>query len=78
MVRPIGVKKATHNVFGGKNLNRGLKIGAKALGYVGDLALPASLIAPYAVPALEAAKAASITLDIAQKGRQMIKNRKIM
>ncbi len=77
-MRPIGVKKATRNVFGGKALNRGLKMGAKALGYVGDLALPAAFLAPAAVPVLEAAKAASVTMDVAQKVRQNIKNKRLI
>lgn len=68
MIRPLGVKKATRNIFGGKALNRGMKIGAKALGYVGDLALPAALVAPEFAPALEAAKVASIGLNMARRG----------
>jgi len=72
-MRPIGAKKAVRNVFGGKNVNRGLKFGAKALGYIGDMALPAAFIAPEAVPVLEAAKAASVGLDIIRKGRQAAK-----
>lgn len=72
-MKPIGVKRPIHNVFGGKNVNRGLKFGAKALGYVGDLAIPAAFLAPAAAPALEAAKAASVGLDIIRKGRQAVK-----
>lgn len=67
-MRPLGAKKATRNIFGSKSLNRGMKLGAKALGYVGDLALPASLIAPEFAPALEAAKVASIGLNMARRG----------
>ena len=74
-MRPLGVKKATHNVFGGKALNRGLKFGAKALGYLGDLTPVAMAVAPAAAPALEAAKLASIGLSTIQKGRQLIKHR---
>jgi hypothetical protein len=77
-MRPIAVKTVKHPVLGGKNFNRGLKIGSKALGYVGDLALPASFVAPYAVPALEAIKATSVAMDVAQKVRQNIKHKKIM
>ena len=73
MVKPIGVKRPIHNVFGGKALNRSMKFGAKALGFVGDLSLPAAFLAPAAVPALEAAKAASVGLDIIRKGRQAVK-----
>lgn len=72
-MRPIGVKRPVHNVFGGKTLNRGLKFGAKSLGYIGDMAVPAAFLAPAAVPALEAAKAASVGLDVIRKGRQAIK-----
>lgn len=72
-MRPLGVKRPVHNVFGGKALNRGLKMGAKSLGYIGDMAIPAAFLAPAAVPALEAAKAASVGLDVIRKGRQAIK-----
>lgn len=68
MMRPLGVKKATRNIFGSKAVNRGMKLGAKALGYVGDLALPASIVAPEVAPALEAAKIASIGLNMARRG----------
>lgn len=76
-MKPIGHKRAVHNVFGGKNVNRGLKFGAKALGFVGDLAVPAAFLAPAAVPALEAAKAASVGMDIIRKGRQAVKYRSL-
>lgn len=72
-MKPIGHKKVVHNVFGGKALNRGLKFGAKALGFIGDMAIPAAFLAPAAVPALEAAKATSVGLDIIRKGRQAAK-----
>jgi len=75
-MKPIGTKTPFKNIFGGKNVNRGLKFGAKALGYIGDLAPVAMAVAPVAAPALEAAKLASIGLSVAQKGRQMIKHRK--
>lgn len=78
MYRPLGHKKVTRNVFGGKALNRGLKIGAKSLGMIGDLALPAAFLAPAAVPVLEAAKAASVAMDVAQKVRQNIKNKRLI
>lgn len=67
-MRPLGVKKAVHNVFGSKVVNRGMKFGAKALGYIGDMALPASILAPEVAPALEAAKLASIGLGMARRG----------
>jgi hypothetical protein len=67
-MRPLGVKRAIHNVFGSKAVNRGMKFGAKALGYVGDLALPASIVAPEVAPVLEAAKIASIGLNMARRG----------
>ena len=76
-MRPIGTKRAIRNVFGGKALNRGLKFGSKALGYVGDMALPAAFIAPAAVPVLEAAKAMSVGMDIARKGRLAVKYGKL-
>ena len=76
-MKPLGVKRPIYNVFGGKNLNRGLKFGAKALGYVGDAALGAAFLAPAAVPVLEAAKATSIGLDMIRKGRQAIKYRSL-
>ena len=76
-MKPLGVKRPIYNVFGGKNLNRGLKFGSKALGYIGDAAIPAAFLAPAAVPVLEAAKAASVGLDIARKGRQAIKYRSL-
>ncbi len=76
MMRPMGAKKATRNIFGGKALNRGLKFGAKALGYLGDLTPVAMAVAPEAAPVLEAAKLASISLGTIQKGRQLIKNRR--
>ncbi len=66
---------ATRRVFGGKMVNRGLKFGAKALGYLGDLTPVAMAVAPTLAPALEAAKLASIGLSTVQKGRQLIKNR---
>lgn len=75
-MKPIGVKNPYKNFLGGKNVNRGLKFGAKSLGYIGDLAPAASILAPAAAPALEAAKLASIGLGIAQMGRQMIKHKK--
>jgi hypothetical protein len=75
MYRPLGVKKATHNVFGGKALNRGLKFGAKSLGYLGDLTPVAMAVAPEVAPVLEAAKLASLSLGTIQKGRQAIKHR---
>lgn len=69
MMRPLGVKKATRNIFGNKVVNRGMKIGVKALGYIGDLApFAAALGAPEAVPALEAAKIASVGLNVARRG----------
>lgn len=67
-MRPLGVKKPFRNVFGSKSVNRGLKFGAKALGYLGDMALPASLIAPEIAPALETAKLASFGLNLARRG----------
>lgn len=72
-MRPLGVKKAVRNVFGSKFVNRGLKMGAKSLGYMGDMALPASLLAPEIAPVLEAAKVASFGLKLA---RPMITGRK--
>lgn len=72
-MRPLGVKKAVRNVFGSKLVNRGIKMGAKSLGYVGDLALPASFLAPEVAPVLEAAKIASIGLNMA---RPMITGRR--
>jgi hypothetical protein len=72
-MRPVGVKGVRFNFLGGKNVNRGLKFGAKALGYIGDLTPVAMAVAPAAAPALEAAKMASVALGVAQKGRQMIK-----
>lgn len=68
MMRPLGVKKAVRNIFGSKAVNRGMKMGVKALGYVGDLALPASFVAPELAPALEAAKVASVGLNMARRG----------
>lgn len=75
-MKPVGVKSPHKNFLGGKRVNQALKIGSKALGYVGDLAPVAAAVAPVAAPALEAAKLASIALGVAQKGRQMIKHRK--
>ncbi len=77
-MKPIGVKNPYKNFLGGKTVNRGLKFGAKALGYIGDLTPVAATIPglQVAVPALEAAKIASIGLNVAQKGRQMIKHKK--
>lgn len=75
-MNPVGTKNPFKNLIGGKRVNQGLKFGAKALGYVGDLAPVAAAVAPIAAPALEAAKIASIALGVAQKGRQMIKHRK--
>lgn len=72
-MKPIGTKTPYKNLLGGKNVNRGLKFGAKALGYMGDLAPLAMAVSPAAGPVLEAAKMASIGLGVAQKGRQMIK-----
>jgi len=70
----MGVKKVARNVFGGKALNRGLKFGAKALGYIGDLTPIAMAVAPEAAPVLEAAKLASLGLSTLQKGRQLVKH----
>ncbi len=77
-MKPIGTKNPYKNFIGGKNVNRGLRFGAKALGYIGDLTPVAAAIPGLqaAVPALEAAKLASIGLGVAQKGRQLIKHRK--
>jgi hypothetical protein len=66
-MRPLGVKLASRNIFGSKVVNRGMKLGAKALGYVGDLALPASFLAPEVAPVLEAAKLASIGLGMSRR-----------
>jgi len=74
MMRPLGTKMPARRVFGGKMVNRGLKFGAKALGYLGDLTPVAMAVAPEVAPALEAAKLASIGLSTLQKGRQMIKH----
>lgn len=68
MMRPLGVKKAVRNVFGSKAVNRGMKFGAKALGYIGDMALPASVLAPEIAPVLETAKLASVGLNLARRG----------
>jgi hypothetical protein len=68
MMRPLGVKKPFRNVFGSKAVNRGMKIGAKALGYLGDMAPVASIVAPEMAPALETAKLASIGLGMARRG----------
>ena len=67
-MKPLGVKTAVRNIFGSKAVNRGMKFGVKALGYVGDMALPASVLAPEIAPALETAKIASIGLNLARKG----------
>jgi hypothetical protein len=77
-MQPIGTKMATRRVFGGKMVNRGMKFGAKALGYIGDMAIPAAFVAPAAVPVLEAAKAASVVLDVGQKMRQNYKHRQLV
>ena len=74
MMRPLGVKAPVRRVFGGKMVNRGLKFGAKSLGYVGDLIPAAAVLAPEALPVLETAKAMGIGLGVLQKGRQMIKH----
>lgn len=74
-MKPIGVKRPIHNVFGGKSVNRGLKFGAKALGYIGDLTPIAMAVAPEVAPVLESAKLASIGLNSLQKGRQLMKHR---
>jgi len=66
-MRPLGVKLASRNIFGSKVVNRGFKLGTKALGYVGDLALPASILAPEVAPVLEAAKLASIGLGMSRR-----------
>lgn len=67
MMRPIGVKKAAHNIFGSKVVNRGMKFGTKALGYIGDLAPVAGILAPEAAPVLEAAKIGSIALGMSRR-----------
>lgn len=68
MMRPLGVKRPFHNIFGSKAVNRGMKFGAKALGYIGDVAPVAAVLAPEIAPALEAAKIASIGLNMARRG----------
>lgn len=67
-MKPIGVKTPFKNILGSKSVNRGMKIGAKALGYIGDLA-PVAIAAgfPEAAPALENAKMASIGLNVARR-----------
>ena len=75
-MKRVGSKSSYNAFLGGKRVNQALKFGSKALGYVGDLAPVAAAVLPVASPALEAAKLASIALGVAQKGRQMIKNRK--
>ena len=67
-MRPLGVKKVSQNIFGSKAVNRGMKFGAKALGYIGDLAPVAGVLAPEIAPALETAKIASIGLNLARRG----------
>jgi hypothetical protein len=73
-MRPIGVKNPYKMFIGGKRVNQGLKFGAKALGYLGDMAVPSSFIAPQITPILEAAKVGSVTLGALQEGRQFIKH----
>lgn len=65
-MRPLGVKKASHNIFGSKSVNRGIKIGAKALGYVGDMAPVAGIMGSPIAPVLEAAKIASVGLGMSR------------
>lgn len=77
-MKPIAVKSPAKNVIGGKRLNQTLKMGAKALGYVGDLALPAMFVAPQLAPALEAAKAGSLALSGLQKARQIAKYKRLV
>lgn len=77
-MKPVGTKSPHKNVIGGKRLNQTLKMGAKALGYVGDMALPSMFIAPQLTPALEAAKAGSLALSGLQKARQIAKYKKLV
>lgn len=74
-MRPIGTKNPHKAFIGGKKVNQGLKFGAKALGYIGDMAVPSAFLAPEITPLLEAAKVGSISLGALQEGRQMVKHR---
>ena len=74
-MRPIGVKNPYKMFIGGKRVNQGLKFGAKALGYIVDMAVPSAFLAPEITPLLEAAKVGRIALGAIQEGRQMIKNK---
>ena len=67
-MKPLGVKTPFRNILGSKSVNRGMKFGAKALGYIGDLA-PVAIVAgfPEAAPALENAKMASIALNATRR-----------
>lgn len=77
-MRPLGVKNVNHRFLGGKVVNRGLKMGAKGLGYIGDLTPLSMAFAPEIAPVLETAKLASVGLNALQKGRMMAKHRSVL
>ena len=70
-MKRIGTKSVRLRLLGGKNINRGLKFGTKALGWLGDLTPFAAAFQPELAPVLETAKLASIGMSALQKAKQM-------
>jgi len=76
-MKRVGTKNSFKQFLGSKNINRGVKIGAKYLGLVGDLA-PVAAVTPglqAAAPILEAAKVASIGLEGGRIAAKMLKRK---
>ena len=72
-MKRIGTKSVRLRLLGGKNINRDLKFGSKALGWLGDLTPLAAAFQPELAPVLETAKLASIGMSALQKAKQMAK-----
>ena len=72
-MKRIGTKTVGLRLLGGKNINRGLKFGTKALGWLGDLTPLAAALQPELAPVLETAKLASMGMSALQKAKQLAK-----
>lgn len=72
-MKRLGTKAIHFNLLGGKRVNQGLKFGAKALGWLGDLTPAAAVLAPEVAPILETAKLASVGMSALQKAKQLAK-----
>jgi len=74
-MKRLGTKTNGFKPLGGKNMNRAMKFGSKALNIVGDLTPLAFAFAPPVAPILETAKLAGIGLGALQKSKQLAKHK---